>query len=334
MSFDRSPAPCGACPHGSKESFDPRQYSLNPARMYEGLQQSNPFHSAQKLAPILYAATNDILLACVHLRFCTATCPDLCDAGDELDIRGAQIYLMKQMFEPMPGTEEVSTHIDAACPPACMTTLVRPRALPAPCDTGASNIEKPIPGFSWTACCVRFAWSIPYPLRFADAGRAPAGITSSGACSGAGCPRQCSIWQPTDLPAVTGRAQPQCFAAEAPARPCRAAIRLPPQTVILPRRSMNDSSFAHPSGVELSWQKGNGGCVFWCIPHGASTDQSMRRLLPLSMPWRDRGDRGATIHRHQTPVACGTQVKDYGFMFPEECCLPAEKAHRVSACQM
>ena len=70
------------------------------------------------------ADANDILRACVHCGFCTATCPTYVLTGDELDGPRGRIYLIKDMLEAdRPPTPTDVTHIDRclSCL-ACMTT--------------------------------------------------------------------------------------------------------------------------------------------------------------------------------------------------------------------
>ena len=70
------------------------------------------------------AASNDILRACVHCGFCTATCPTYRLLGDELDGPRGRIYLIKEMLEQdrPPSTTDVR-HVDRclSCL-SCMTT--------------------------------------------------------------------------------------------------------------------------------------------------------------------------------------------------------------------
>ena len=70
------------------------------------------------------ARSNEILRACVHCGFCTATCPTYQVLGDELDSPRGRIYLIKDMLENerVPDAKTVK-HIDRclSCL-ACMTT--------------------------------------------------------------------------------------------------------------------------------------------------------------------------------------------------------------------
>src|SRR5438045_4587408 len=81
------------------------------------------FSLAQRADPQV-AEANEILRACVHCGFCTATCPTYVLLGDELDSPRGRIYLIKDMLEnDRPATAEVVKHVDRclSCL-ACMTT--------------------------------------------------------------------------------------------------------------------------------------------------------------------------------------------------------------------
>ena len=80
--------------------------------------------SLAQLADPEVAESEQILRACVHCGFCTATCPTYVLLGDELDSPRGRIVLIKDMLEnERPATARVVTHIDRclSCL-ACMTT--------------------------------------------------------------------------------------------------------------------------------------------------------------------------------------------------------------------
>jgi len=80
--------------------------------------------SATQLEDPQIARSNEILRACVHCGFCTATCPSYAVLGDELDSPRGRIYLIKEMLEnDRPADAETVKHIDRclSCL-ACMTT--------------------------------------------------------------------------------------------------------------------------------------------------------------------------------------------------------------------
>ena len=82
------------------------------------------FFEKDQLADLDFKRSNEILRACVHCGFCTATCPTYQVLGDELDSPRGRIYLIKEMLESgrKPDKKTV-THIDRclSCL-ACMTT--------------------------------------------------------------------------------------------------------------------------------------------------------------------------------------------------------------------
>ncbi|RTL90147.1 glycolate oxidase iron-sulfur subunit [Ancylobacter aquaticus] len=80
--------------------------------------------SLAQLADPQTARSEQVLRACVHCGFCTATCPTYVLLGDELDSPRGRIYLIKDMLEnDRPATQEVAKHVDRclSCL-SCMTT--------------------------------------------------------------------------------------------------------------------------------------------------------------------------------------------------------------------
>ncbi|WP_417246531.1 glycolate oxidase subunit GlcF [Celeribacter sp.] len=80
--------------------------------------------TAEQLTDPGIERANEILRACVHCGFCTATCPTYAVLGDELDSPRGRIYLIKDMLEnDRPADEKTVKHLDRclSCL-ACMTT--------------------------------------------------------------------------------------------------------------------------------------------------------------------------------------------------------------------
>ncbi|QFR34011.1 glycolate oxidase subunit GlcF [Ancylobacter sp. TS-1] len=80
--------------------------------------------SLAQLADPQTARSEQVLRACVHCGFCTATCPTYVLLGDELDSPRGRIYLIKEMLEnDRPATVEVAKHVDRclSCL-SCMST--------------------------------------------------------------------------------------------------------------------------------------------------------------------------------------------------------------------
>jgi glycolate oxidase iron-sulfur subunit len=80
--------------------------------------------SDSQLADPDNASSEQILRACVHCGFCTATCPTYVILGDELDSPRGRIYLIKDMLEnDRPASAQVVKHVDRCLTClSCMTT--------------------------------------------------------------------------------------------------------------------------------------------------------------------------------------------------------------------
>ena len=88
-------------------------------------------------------AANDILRACVHCGFCTATCPTYVLTGDERDGPRGRIYLIKDMLENDTAPAAAVTHIDRclSCL-GCMTTCPSGVDYMHLVDLGRAHIKK------------------------------------------------------------------------------------------------------------------------------------------------------------------------------------------------
>ncbi|SEK75597.1 glycolate oxidase subunit GlcF [Pacificibacter marinus] len=115
------------------------------------------------------ARSNEILRACVHCGFCTATCPTYAVLGDELDSPRGRIYLIKDMLEnDRPADEKTVKHIDRcmSCL-SCMTTCPSGVHYMHLIDHARAHVEKtykrPLMDrlLRWTLAKI-----LPYPGRF------------------------------------------------------------------------------------------------------------------------------------------------------------------------
>src|ERR1700730_60933 len=125
--------------------------------------------SLAQLADADVREADQILRACVHCGFCTATCPTYVLLGDELDSPRGRIYLIKEMLEQArPATADVVKHIDRclACL-ACMTTCPSGVHYIHLVDHARAYIEKTFrrPLLDRTMRAM-LAWLMPYPARF------------------------------------------------------------------------------------------------------------------------------------------------------------------------
>ena len=126
------------------------------------------FTSAQLEDPAIQTA-NEILRACVHCGFCTATCPTYVLLGDELDSPRGRIYLIKDMLEnDRPADAKTVLHVDRclSCL-SCMTT----------CPSGVHYMHLVDHARVWIEETFRrppfermirtlFSLLLPYPARF------------------------------------------------------------------------------------------------------------------------------------------------------------------------
>ncbi|WP_172331687.1 glycolate oxidase subunit GlcF [Mangrovicoccus sp. HB161399] len=126
------------------------------------------FTDAQLADPGI-ARANEILRACVHCGFCTATCPSYQVLGDELDSPRGRIYLIKDMLESgRPADAETVRHVDRClgCL-ACMTTCPSGVHYMHLVDHARAHIERTWDR-PWQERILRGALAriLPYPGRF------------------------------------------------------------------------------------------------------------------------------------------------------------------------
>ena len=87
-----------------------------------------------------------ILRACVHCGFCTATCPTSQLVGDELDGPRGRIYLIKQVLEGVRATETTRSHLDRCLTcRSCETTCPSGVRYGRLADIGRHVVEQQVP---------------------------------------------------------------------------------------------------------------------------------------------------------------------------------------------
>lgn len=112
---------------------------------------------------------NDILRACVHCGFCTATCPTYQLLGDELDGPRGRIYLIKQALEGNAVTHKTQQHLDRcltcrACETTCPSGVRYGRLV----EIGRELVEEKVSrGKFETLQRWLLRKIVPYPKRFA-----------------------------------------------------------------------------------------------------------------------------------------------------------------------
>ena len=206
-SFEPEPAPLARISAGLRREIRPARHP--EPRPHESLMQTN-FTEEQLQDPGI-ARANQILRACVHCGFCTATCPTYQVLGDELDSPRGRIYLIKDMLEnDRPADERTVKHLDRclSCL-ACMTTCPSGVHYMHLVDHARAHIERtyrrPLPDRALRWLLARI---LPYPGRFrlALAG-AKLGPALPPRLPARGC-APCSTWRGTPIAAARPARRP------------------------------------------------------------------------------------------------------------------------------
>ena len=277
------------------------------------------------------ARANEILRACVHCGFCTATCPTYQVLGDELDSPRGRIYLIKDMLEnerePDPTTVK---HIDRclSCL-ACMTTCPSGVHYMHLVDHARAYIEDRYkrPLFErllrWTLARI-----LPYPMRFrvallgAKIARPFRRLIPDARL------RAMLDMAPKTIPPVSRNDDPQIF-APATQRTKRVALMTGCAQRAL-NTDINDATIRLLTrlGCEVVVADGAGCCGALTHHMGkeaASHSTAARNIRAWTREIASGGLDAIVINTS----GCGTTVKDYGHMFRNDPL--AEDAAAVSA---
>ena len=258
---------------------------------------------------------NEILRACVHCGFCTATCPTYQVLGDELDSPRGRIYLIKDMLENE-RTPDAKTvlHIDRclSCL-ACMTTCPSGVHYMHLIDTARAYIEdkykRPLSdrALRWV-----LAHILPYPTRFriallgAKIGRPFARLIPD--------PRLRAMLEmaPKVIPPVSRNDDPQTF--QVADKKMRVALMTGCAQRAL-NTDINDATIRLLTrlGAEVVIPKGQG-CCGALTHHMGKEDESHATAAKNIRAWVAEMDAGLDAIVINTS-GCGTTVKDYGHMF-------------------
>jgi glycolate oxidase iron-sulfur subunit len=280
------------------------------------------FSAAQLAAPAV-AASEQILRKCVHCGFCTATCPTYLLLGDELDSPRGRIYLIKEMLEnDQPATAEVARHVDRclSCL-ACMTTCPSGVHYQHLIDHARVHVERtyrrPLRD-RWLRALL--AAVMPYPRRFRVALEA------------ASLARPLAKLLPARLRAMVelaprhvprARPLPRDAAASGTARARVALLTSCVQTVLQP--SINEATvrLLTRAGADVVIVEGCCGSV---VHHLGRDGDAQRVAAPLIERLRVELDAGLDAIVVNAS-GCGTQLKDYGFLYRTDAKLAATAAH-------
>ncbi|MCE0505435.1 glycolate oxidase subunit GlcF [Roseivivax sp. GX 12232] len=277
------------------------------------------------------ARSNEILRACVHCGFCTATCPTYQVLGDELDSPRGRIYLIKDMLENERVPDEKTVkHIDRclSCL-ACMTTCPSGVHYMHLVDHARAYIEETYER-PWRDRALRWVLAriLPYPKRFrlallaAKIGRPFRGLMPD--------PRLRAMLEmaPDVIPPVSRNDDPQSFAA-AGAPKMRVALMTGCAQKALDT-DINDATIRLLTrlGAEVVVAEGMGCCGALTHHMGKSDeahDTAARNIEAWTREIEGKGLDAIVINTS----GCGTTVKDYGHMFRNGPL--ADEAAKVSA---
>ncbi|WP_204113146.1 glycolate oxidase subunit GlcF [Shimia biformata] len=263
---------------------------------------------------------NEILRACVHCGFCTATCPTYQVLGDELDSPRGRIYQIKDMLEnerdPDPKTV---MHIDRclSCL-ACMTTCPSGVHYMHLVDHAREYIEgrykRPFMDrlLRWTLVRI-----LPYPTRFrlallgAKIGRPFAFLMPDARL------KAMLEMAPKHIPPVSRNDDPQSFAPVGP-RKMRVALMTGCAQKAL-NTDINDATIRLLTrlGCEVVVAEG-AGCCGALTHHMGKTEESHGTAARNIRAWCHEMDGAGLDAIVINTSGCGTTVKDYGFMFRNE----------------
>ncbi|MEH6833760.1 MULTISPECIES: glycolate oxidase subunit GlcF [Falsihalocynthiibacter] len=260
---------------------------------------------------------NEILRACVHCGFCTATCPTYQVLGDELDSPRGRIYLIKDMLESgRPADEKTVKHVDRclSCL-ACMTTCPSGVHYMHLVDQARAYIEKTYKRpFMDRSLRWMLAQILPYPKRFrlallgAKIGRPFAFLMPDARL------KAMLEMAPKTIPPVSRNDDAQVFPAIGPRKKRVALMTGCAQKAL--NTDINDATIRllRRLGCDVVIAKGMG-CCGALTHHMGQEKKSHASAAQNIKVWMDefRADGLDAIVINTS--GCGTTVKDYGHMF-------------------
>ena len=274
------------------------------------------------------ARANEVLRACVHCGFCTATCPTYQVLGDELDSPRGRIYLIKDMLESgRPADEKTVKHVDRclSCL-ACMTTCPSGVHYMHLVDHARAHIEatyrRPLMDRLLRAALVRI---LPYPMRFrlallaAKIGRPFAPLIPDARL------RAMLQMAPARIPPVSRNDDPQSFAPLAPRRMRVALMTGCAQKAL--NTDINDATIRllRRLGCEVVVAQGAGCCG--ALPHHMGREGESHGFAAANIrAWMVERRAGGLDAIVINTSGCGTTVKAYGNMFRNDPSLAADAA--------
>ncbi|HEX5048536.1 MAG TPA: glycolate oxidase subunit GlcF [Gammaproteobacteria bacterium] len=285
--------------------------------------------SPTQLADPGVAASEQILRKCVHCGFCTATCPTYVLLGDELDSPRGRIYLIKEMLEnDRPATAEVVTHVDRclSCL-ACMTTCPSGVHYQHLIDHARMHVERTYRRpLHERVLRGLLAWTLPFPGRF----RAALALAALARPFALLLPRRVRAMLELTARRAPANAASVSHAGVVPAqgtRRARVALLLGcVQNVLDPEINAATIRLLTRAGAEVVSVPGCCGSIVHHLGRERESHSLAASLIERLHAELERGLDAIVVNAS----GCGTQVKDYGFIFRDDAVLAA-KAAAVSA---
>ena len=269
-----------------------------------------------QLADPQIARSNEILRACVHCGFCTATCPTYQVLGDELDSPRGRIYLIKQMLEEgRPADADTVKHVDRclSCL-ACMTTCPSGVHYMHLVDHARAHIEATYDR-PWDERALRWVLAkvLPYPMRFRVALLGAMLAKPFRRLVPDARLRAMLEMAPARVPPVSRNDDPQTFPARA--RRMRVALMTGCAQKAL-NTDINDATIRLLTrlGCEVVVAEG-AGCCGALTHHMGKTGESHRSATANIRAWHREIEGEGLDAIVINASGCGTTVKDYGHMF-------------------
>jgi glycolate oxidase iron-sulfur subunit len=243
----------------------------------------------------------DILRACVHCGFCTATCPTYQLVGDELDGPRGRIYLMKMVLEGETPSRKTQLHLDRcltcrACETTCPSGVRYGRLV----DIGRSVVDARVRRPLLERIMRRALRAIvPYPRRFGifyKLGRIAPRRWSGGMCK---TPRRL-------------KAGPLNHGLKRKMLALDGCV----QSIAAPATNAAAARVLAKLGIELVRAEGAGCCG--AISHHLTAPEEarafMRRNVDAWWPSIESGTEALVM----TASGCGVMVREYGHLLQDE----------------
>jgi glycolate oxidase iron-sulfur subunit len=272
-----------------------------------------------------------ILRACVHCGFCTATCPTYVLLGDERDSPRGRIYLIKDMLEKARPADAVTVkHVDRclSCL-ACMTTCPSGVHYMHLVDHGRAYIERTYKRpFADRLLRHTLAAVLPYAGRF----RAALMLARFGRIFAPLMPRRLRAMlalAPRRLPAPSSLDRPQVIPAQGARKKRVALLSGCAQRVLDPEINAATIRLLTRHGCEVVIADGAECCGALVHHMGmeARAHAQARRTIEAWLRAHEAAPLDAVVINTS---GCGTNVKDYGFVFRTDPAYAA-KAAKISS---